>query len=106
MKNNLSKKIVILMALSCLLGMASFDSAQAKVTCSEGRTASGKRIKPVMAAVQRKIMVAFTQPKISQSSKLIFCCRSTRANYGFYPKRHHCTYFSLDIRKIAWPFKL
>ena len=71
MNNNQSKKIAILMALSCLFAMASFETVEARAACSEGRTASGKCIKPVMAAVQRKIMVAFTQPKISQSSKLI-----------------------------------
>lgn len=57
--------------LAVVGGLYTTDNAAAKAGCSEGRTSSGQCIKPVMAAAQRKIMVAFTQPKISQSSKLI-----------------------------------
>ena len=57
--------------LALVGGLYTADLATAKAGCSEGRTSSGQCIKPVMAAAQRKIMVAFTQPKISQSSKLI-----------------------------------
>ena len=64
-------KFVVLGFLALVGGLYSADNALAKAGCSEGRTSSGQCIKPVMAAAQRKIMVAFTQPKISQSSKLI-----------------------------------
>ena len=45
--------------------------AFAKDNCLEGRTSSGKCIKPFVAAFLRKNMIAFTQPNISKSSKLI-----------------------------------
>ena len=66
---NLTSMASIIIAL--VMTMAWIEGADAKAACSEGRTSSGACIKPVMAAAQRKIMVAFTQPKISQSSKLI-----------------------------------
>ena len=53
------------------LSILTSQQVQASAACSEGRTSSGTCIKPAMAAAQRKIMVAFTQPNISQSSKLI-----------------------------------
>ena len=71
MKKTYSLQFILWIAVSCLFAVVSFEKAEAKAACAEGRTASGKCIRPVMAAVQRKIMVAFTQPKISQSSKLI-----------------------------------
>ena len=64
-------KLGFIGVLAVICGLYSTDNAAAKAGCSEGRTSSGQCIKPVMAAAQRKIMVAFTQPKISQSSKLI-----------------------------------
>ena len=65
--NKLASACLIVASLSLLTS----QQVNAKSACSEGRTSSGACIKPVMAAAQRKIMVAFTQPKISQSSKLI-----------------------------------
>ena len=60
-----------LIMFTLAMGLGNTNGAEAKAACSEGRTTSGKCVKPFMAAAQRKIMVAFTQPKISQSSKLI-----------------------------------
>lgn len=71
MKTAKISKLGYIGLLALVGGLYTADPATAKAGCSEGRTSSGQCIKPVMAAAQRKIMVAFTQPKISQSSKLI-----------------------------------
>ena len=70
-----SAKLALVRSFAAFLGSVVAaqmpTNALAAGLCSEGRTSSGKCVQPFTAAAQRKIMVAFTQPNISQSSKLI-----------------------------------
>ena len=62
---------LFLILFGVILAVQMPTRAFAKDNCLEGRTSSGKCIKPFVAAFLRKNMIAFTQPNISKSSKLI-----------------------------------
>ena len=63
MKKTNSLQFILWIAVSCLIAVVSFEKAEAKAACAEGRTASGKCIRPVTAIAKK------TDPDAAKKAK-------------------------------------
>jgi hypothetical protein len=69
-----------LMASVCVL-MLSPGVAVAQQKCTEGKTASGACVNPLLAATMRQIGIIFSQPKISQTAYPVLPSADRRYRY-------------------------
>jgi hypothetical protein len=69
-----------LMASVCLLALSP-AVAVAQQKCTEGKTASGACVNPLLAATMRQIGIIFSQPKISQTAYPVLPSADRRYRY-------------------------
>jgi hypothetical protein len=69
-----------LMASVCLFAFLP-SSAVAQQVCTEGKTASGVCVDPLLAATMRQIGIIFSQPKISRTAYPVLPSDDRRYRY-------------------------